>query len=290
ATHLYAVGGMDGAGRYVARVEYAPIRPDGSLGPWRPTSALEEPRFYLGAAVLDGWLYAVGGASGPRGAANRPSAAVERARIRPDGSLGPWERAGWLRHPRRGLSLVARGRRLYAIGGYDGRFLRSVESAALGPDGRLGPWEVVGEARQARYIAAAALAGDRLYLLGGHRHDAFRLSEPSAESLRLLPGGRLDGWRPLPAPPGPRFLAVAFALGGRLYLAGGHDGDRRLARVEEAPLAPGGGLGRWSAAWPLHHSRAAAAAAVSGDRVYVLGGAGPEGVLASVEAARLEGR
>ncbi len=288
ATHLYAVGGMDAAGRYVAEVEYAPILPDGRLGPWRRTSALREPRFYLGAAVLSDYLYAVGGATGPRGGGNLPSAAVERARIRPDGTLGPWERAGWLTRPRRGLQLLAWGDRLYAIGGYDGRFLRSVESARLRPDGTLGPWRELPGGLASRYIHAAAAAGGHLYLLGGHRRDGMRLAEPSVESAPL---GELGPgpWRLLPAPAEPRLLAVAFALGGRLYLAGGHDGRRRLARVDQAVIRPDGTLGPWTAGPPLRHPRAAAAAATAGRWAYVLGGMGPEGPLASVEGAPLNG-
>jgi len=36
ATHVYVIGGMDNDNRYVAQVEYAPIRADGSLGAARP--------------------------------------------------------------------------------------------------------------------------------------------------------------------------------------------------------------------------------------------------------------
>ena len=110
ASHVYVLGGMDNDNHYVAQVEYAPIRADGSLGEWRFTSPLGEPRFYLAAAIVDDYLYAIGGANGQRGQDNIPSATVERAAIKDDGSLSPWQRVSYLTTPRRGLQAAVYGK------------------------------------------------------------------------------------------------------------------------------------------------------------------------------------
>ncbi|HHM05928.1 MAG TPA: kelch-like protein [Gammaproteobacteria bacterium] len=290
--HLYVIGGMDGNGHYVAPVEYAPILADGRLGPWRQTSALQEPRFYLATVALDGYLYALGGASGPRGEDNRPSATVERAAIQADGSLGPWQRLAYLTTPRRGLKAVVRGRHIYALGGYNGSFLKSVEHSRVAADGTPGPWRPDPErARVSRYIHSAAALGHHLYLLAGHVQHQNRMSYGDVESAALRPDGNLKPWHIQPSRLNvPRFIAEAFALENHLYILGGHDGGRRLRSVEYAPVDETGRVGPWTETTPLPEPRSAAAVAVWQGRVYVLGGMGGSRILSTVTMSRPRSR
>ena len=284
--HLYVVGGVGPDGRYVLPVEYAPIRADGSLGPWRQTSPLREGRFYLAAVVHRGYLYALGGGGGPLGDDNLPLASVERAAIRDDGSLGPWQIHSYLTTPRRGLKAVLAGDQLYAIGGYNGQFLKSIERLSLA-----GPADWVLEAQQARidrYIHAAARHGRHLYLLGGHVKKAGPMSYGDVEFAPIGADGRLGAWSVAPSHlRHPRFIASAFVLGDYLYLAGGHDGINRLNDVEMAPVRSDGSLGHWQPQPALRHRRSATAAVVVGNRVYLCGGMDNGGVLRSVEMAEL---
>jgi hypothetical protein len=285
--HLYVVGGMDNDNHYVARAEYAAILPDGRLGPWHFTAPLNEPRFYLAAAVAGGYLYAIGGANGIRGQDNLPSATVERAPILNDGSLGPWQRVNYLTTPRRGLQAAVYENHLYAIGGYDGAFLKSVERADLRPDGSLSEWWLDPErATVDRYIHSAASLGNKLYLLGGHEQSPDAISYGDVEMTRLDHDGALQPWEIQKSMlKTPRFIAAAFALNGYIYMLGGHDGRNRLRSVERAALDAEGRVGAWSFTTPLHEERSATALAVAGGRVYVLGGMGAGGALNSVEMA-----
>ncbi len=287
ASHVYVIGGMDAEDRYVAEVEYAPILADGRLGPWRFTEPLGEPRFYLAAAVSNGYLYAIGGANGERGKDNIPSATVEKARLLPDGSLGPWQRAAYLTTPRRGLQAVAQGNHLYAIGGYNGAFLKSTEHTRVNTEGELTEWQL--DPQQAvvdRYIHSATHRGDKLYLLGGHVQGAENMSYGDVEMSVLKADGGLSSWRIQKSILlTPRFIASAFAMNEYIYMLGGHDGSNRLRSVEFAPLDARGGVGAWSLAAPLIEGRSATALAVNGERVYVFGGMGRAGALNSVEMA-----
>lgn len=290
--HLYLVGGIDGDGRYVRPVEYAPLLADGRLGPWRRTTALQQGRFYNAVVAHNGFLYALGGGSGAPGAQNYPIASVERARILDDGSLGSWQTLPDLNTPRRGLKAIVHGDTLYAVGGYDGRFLKSTEWARLLPDGGLDTWQTAAqESIIDRYIHAAAAGGDRLYLLGGHMRDPGTPSYGAVESSRLHADGPLSPWRiETHRLLTPRLLAEAFVLGRHLYIAGGHSGGRRLTSVEVAPLGNDGTVGPWRQTTALPLARSAFAVATYNHRVYLLGGGGTQRPLNSVVMARANAR
>ncbi len=286
--YLYVIGGVDANGHYAKTVEYAGIRPDGSLGPWRPTSALGTGRIYLAAAYLNGYLYALGGGSGPLGSDNTPTALVERARVNADGSLGPWRKDAYMSSPRRGLKVVVYHNHLFAIGGYNGMFLRSTERADVGPDGHITAWtEEKQKSVLVRYIHSAARWRDRIYLLGGHVQSPVKMDYGDVESTALTPGDHLTPWTiEKTALETPRFVASAFAMGGYLYILGGHNETHRLRSVEYARIGAGGHVGPWRYNAPLPLERSATAVAVAGGTAYVLGGMGDGRILNNVVMAR----
>ena len=291
--YLYVLGGINDNDDYVKKVEYARINPDGTLGAWRTTSALIEGRFYLAALAANGYLYALGGATGPRGDDNQPIASVERARINADGSVGPWQLHNYLTTPRRGLKTVQHNDQVYAIGGYNGVFLKSVERATIQPDGSLGEWRLEKEQSTIdRYIHSAAIFNNHIYLLGGHVRSAQKISYGDVEMTAVQPDGTLRPWRiETSTLQIPRFIAAAFTMNNHLYILGGHDGQYRLDSMERAPIDAQGQVGDWSFAEKLNTARSAAAVAVAvhGETVYVLGGM-EEGALNSVEMAGLDSR
>lgn len=286
--HIYIIGGIDADNHYVRTAEYTKITPDGQLAPWKKTSDLNEGRFYLAAAAVNGYLYAIGGAKGALGSSNLPVATVERARIHPDGSLGEWQYAQPLQTPRRGLTVNQHNNRLYALGGYNGIFLHSIEYTTVRQDGDLGDWQLsANEAKVDRYIHSSTIAGNNLYLLAGHMENSNTVSYGDVELSRLTPGGELSPWqiensRLLT----PRFIASAFTINDFIYIAAGHDGARRLNSVEFAQLDEAGHIGPWRQTAPLNTPRSGTATAVSHNRVYVLGGISHNSVLNSVETAQ----
>jgi N-acetylneuraminic acid mutarotase len=155
--YLYVVGGVDGNNRYVHPVEYAQILDDGKLGPWRQTSVLQQGRLYLAAASHGDYLYALGGGDGQLGDDNLPLASVERAKINTDGSSQAWQHHSYLNTPRRGLEATVINNRLYAVGGYNGQFLKSSEFIGLAGGRAPAHWQMVSEQAQVdRYIHATA--------------------------------------------------------------------------------------------------------------------------------------
>jgi N-acetylneuraminic acid mutarotase len=290
--YLYIVGGIGGDGHYVRTVEYAPIRADGSLGQWHKTSAINQGRFYNAAEAHNGFLYTLGGGTGATGEQNYPIASVERAKINTDGSLGPWQTVSHLTTPRRGLKTVLHGDTIYAIGGYNGRFLKSTERATLKKDGTLSEWQMeVNESHIDRYIHSAAAKGDVIYLLGGHMRNPNSPSYSDVESSRIQAGGGLTPWQTeqyglLTS----RLVAEAFTLGDYLYIAGGHTGAARLTSVEVTPIDRNGRLGQWRYTTPLPVARSAYAAATADNHVYLLGGGGDGSPLNSVVMADADPR
>lgn len=285
--YLYALGGVDDNGHYVQEVEYAKILPDGKLGVWRKTSPLNHGRFYLAAAAVSGYIYAIGGGSGPLGDNNQPSPVVEKARVMTDGRLGPWELTSPMTTPRRGLKVVTHKNTIYALGGYNGIFLKSIERAGPNVFGEIDAW--IAESKHAvvdRYIHSAAVSDEYIYLLGGHVRGQNKLSYGDVEKAFIKNDASLSDWtieqtRLLM----PRFIASSLVLNNYLYLFAGHDGGSRIRHVEFSPISGSGELGRWKQTTALLHRRSAAAVAAYDKYVYLLGGMGESGVLNNVEMA-----
>jgi hypothetical protein len=214
---------------------------------------------------------------------------VERARIQADGSLAPWTPVSPLMTPRRGpAGLVSRGH-VYAVGGYNGTFLRSLERARLLPDGDLGTWEMIGpQLSTDRYIHGAVLDRDRLYVIGGHVQDQGG-GKGSTEWTRIGGDGGLEPWRTASSLRFPRFLAAVATAGNRLFILGGYDGDY-MSSVEEAEIRPDGTLGPWFSTTALLNPKEGAAAISVEGTLYLFGGSRRGVYLRDGEMARVNER
>jgi hypothetical protein len=113
AGHLYVVGGIDSSGTAKRTVFRAPVNLDRSLGAWSETVPLPDSLHSMGVTVFRSWMYVAGGASG----GDEPRSAVYRARIQPDGSLGPWESQLSLPEGRAYTQLAQFAGVLYVLGG-----------------------------------------------------------------------------------------------------------------------------------------------------------------------------
>lgn len=281
--YLYALGGVDGRD-FLASTEYARIREDGTLSPWRPTSPLTQPRGFFSAVAHRGYLYAAGGGNGPAGGNLLRS--VERARIGPDGRLGPWEPLETaLTVPRRCVKLVAAGEALIALGGFGGALLDTVERATLGPDGRPGPWRLEpNPMTRPRYVNAAKRVGDTLYVLGGHNErEGVGLAE--VEYAVTGPPGSPLVWHATAAMNHGRYGLAAAAHDGLLYALGGLDGAVYTDVIEASRIRDDGSLGPWRRIAALSSPRANFGAVVHRDRLYVIGGTNRDGYYRTVEYA-----
>jgi hypothetical protein len=88
---VYVVAGLNGnpAGEHqqLRDILRAPILADGTLGRWSEAGHLDSAYATHAAFVRDGWVYVVGGVESNA----RFVGTVQRAPIRPDGGLGPFE-------------------------------------------------------------------------------------------------------------------------------------------------------------------------------------------------------
>lgn len=278
--HLYILGGIDGRD-FIADTEFTTIQPDRTLSPWQPTLALNEPRGFHGAAIHGDYVYVAGGGNGPNG--HHLLRSVERARLQPNGSLGPWQKEQHaLTLPRRCVKLIAYADRLYAIGGFSGTLLDSVESAPILSDGSTGPWTLENQTLTLpRYVHDAKLVGDTLWAVGGHRQDqGMGLAE--AETRALKPAG--SAWQPM-APLTRGRYGFSLAVHDRyVYALGGLDGADFLRTIERFSR-DGQPNTKWINTAPLSSSRANFGAVFHNDTLYVLGGTNAMGYYDTVDYA-----
>ena len=279
---LYVLGGIDGRD-FLATTEMTTTQSNGPVSSWQLGTELNEPRGFHGAVAFNNTIYVVGGGNGPAG--HNLLRSVERASIRPDGSLGPWQReSSILLLPRRCVKVVAYANRLYALGGFSGTLLDSVESAPILPDGTLGPWVLETQALTTpRYVHDAKLAGDTLWVVGGHREDQGVGLNQAETRLLNQPDST---WRAI-APLARGRYGLSLAVHKRfIYALGGLDGAEFLRTIERIGRdEPPSSKAKWTPTGPLSSSRANFSATFSGDVLYVIGGTNAMGYYDTVEYA-----
>ncbi|MEE9543519.1 MAG: hypothetical protein V3V95_07025 [Thermodesulfobacteriota bacterium] len=132
---LYVFGGHEkvrGAG--MKTVEWSKISETGELGPWKYTSPLQTERYGLATAYHGKHFYVLGGLTGLYYLDS-----IEKAELRADGELSPWEFTSNLTRPRINYSVVVYKDWIYAISGKHGNdFLKSVEYATFDKNGDIG--------------------------------------------------------------------------------------------------------------------------------------------------------
>ena len=130
-------------------------------------------------------------------------------------------------------------------------------------------WETFAPAPNERGEIAAAAVGEDIYVIGGFSADGASTSNVDIYDTKA------DTWRSGPDLPIAVHHPMAATPKGRLYLVGGYSGDVPSSKVfrldgsawVEEPSMPGG--------------RAAGGAAAIGDKIYVAGGIGDQGLAQS---------
>ena len=279
---IYAIGG----GEYMANglkifnsVEYAEVMQNGQLGEWRFTSSLQVPRIYLASVVYNDHIYVMGGEGRITfysGAPNENPPALldttERARILSDGRLGNWRLEQERMHtPRRGGELFVHNGWLYALGGFNGAFLKDVERARIQPDGSLGEWvREKNPTKSVRYISGYAQHGNRLYLFGGHLHSP-EMAMATVETVKVSLDSSLAEWKETTSMNTRRFLNSSIRMGNTLYAIGGQN-TVTLTSTERSDVMEDGKLSPWIPDTPLNTPRRAAGAVRVDKAIFILGG------------------
>lgn len=171
-TALFAFGGFGGA--LLDTVERAEFMPDGSLGEWQlETKTMLMPRYVNGVKKWGSAAYVIGGHDQTKGVG------ITDVEWSP---LGEPEKRDWkatqpLLTGRYGLSTVAHGNYLYALGGLTGlEYLDSVEKSKVNADGQLSAWSVTTPLDVPRAMFSVVEYKDRIYVIGGTSRDNYLTS------------------------------------------------------------------------------------------------------------------
>ena len=279
---LFLIGGIDGKD-FIDTTEYAKIQKDGSLGPWQTGPRLKEPRGFIDAAVHNGFVYVAGGGNGPNG--HNLLRSAERARILPDGTLGPWEsEKSQMNVARRCSKIIATDTALFAFGGFGGALLDTVERAEFMPDGSLGEWKIEANTMlMPRYVNGVKKWGSAAYVIGGH--DQTKGVGITDVEWSPLGDSEMRNWKATQPLLTGRYGLSTVAHGDYLYALGGLTGLEYLDSVEKSKVNADGQLSAWSVTTPLDVPRAMFSVVEYQDWIYLIGGTSRGNYLTSVAYA-----
>ena len=279
---MYLIAGVDGKD-FLKTVEYAKILADGSLSEWQQGPSLNEERGFIDAVIRDGSIYVVGGGNGPNG--HNLLKSTERAKILPDGTLGPWvTEKSMMVVPRRCSKVVATKTSIYTFGGFGGTLLDSVEHADFLPDGSLGEWKLEDKSMSMpRYVNGVKKFGSNAYVIGGH--DATK--GVGITDVEWSPLGAEDkrNWQATTPLQTGRYGLSEVAHGDYLYALGGLTGLEFLDSVEKSKVNTDGTLTAWQMTTPLNVARGMFSVVEYKHKVYVIGGSNKNEYLNTVEYA-----
>jgi len=242
--------------------EEAALRLEVGSGTWEPIrEPLGTPRRQHAGAVLGGLLYLVGGSN----LTGKAVASAERF----DPVIGRWSPLPSLKTPRWELVCVTAQGRLFAVGGFNGYQTFAV-AESLEPEVD-GAWAAEPPLRVARAGMGAASLGGRVYVMGGDSASAIgRAVVGDVECLEPRPAGPKHAWERLEGLRAPRRALAAASLAGRIYAAGGYDGNEVAPSCVVEVYDPT--VGHWSVLPELPTPRCWLSVVGTAGELYVLGG------------------
>jgi hypothetical protein len=254
---------------------------------WRDTSALMAPRAGAAAIVVDGYIYVIGGVDG-----RQFVGLTEYAKIKNDGSLGPWQTTTALNEERGFIDAVAKDGYIYVAGGGNGpsgeNLLRSVERAEVKEGGGLGPWKTLKNSMvMPRRCSKVVIKGNYIYALGGFAGTLL----DSVERAKILDNAELGPWKMEDAEMTmPRYVNTVKHSHGNTYVIGGHDQMKGvgITNVEWAVPGEQGRVDGWKATAALQEGRYGLSSASHGDAIYAIGGLTGLEYLNSIEVATIK--
>lgn len=231
---------------------------------WSGKAAMPTARCALAVAELGGKLYAVGGWDGAR---------CVRTVEEYDPVTDTWTSKTPLPTERGVPAAIAVGDRIYAIGG-NTTTLPSLD-AVDEYDPVANTWVPKAPMPTARYAFAAAVVDGKIYAIGGYNE-----SIPNWVGLNTVEeyDPVADRWETKSPMPTGRHSMAAAAVGGKIYVVGGHGGGH-LQTVEQYDPASDA----WTTMAPMPSVRVNHAAAALGGRIYAFGGSDTSDYLLAVD-------
>lgn len=231
---------------------------------WFRLTELSCPRSGLGAAFVNGKLYAVGGRN------NSPDKNYDCALVDCyDPVNNAWHSCTEMSVPRNRVGVVVLDGLLYAVGGsYSTQHHKSVERYDPGED----CWTTVAPMSCARIGVGVAVVRRILYAVGGYD------GESRLRSVECYDPDR-NVWTSVAPMNSHRSGAGVLAVDTYVYAIGGYDGTSQLKSVERYDTEKD----CWVFVTPMRSPRSALAVALLNGRIYALGGYDGTSFLSSVE-------
>jgi len=198
-------------------------------------------------ALLDGYLYVVGGFNSHKG----PLDLVECfSPVRNE-----WKTVCPMNAKRKALGVTVHGGKLYASGGLDGNYssLRSVEIF----DSKTSVWQYTGSLNEARYSHCLVADKEYIYAVGGWELASVERFDPQQSNWEVISHMSV-----------PRAGATAVLLNGRIYVSGGRGGNGCLTSMEAYDIS----IGHWFMLPDASIARWRAASCFIDNSIYILGG------------------
>jgi hypothetical protein len=265
----------------------------GSTPGWNPNDApnLSYAQFASSLVAYNGYLYLIGGGSGP-GASGTTTADVRYISLDPtSGALGTttptvWTQTAQLQTARQGLVSFGFNGYLYAVGGQNNSGVpvpttQSVEYAKINSDGSVGTWNYSSNLNTARNYPAGAVYQGVLYVMGGTNGTNNATPLSSMEWARINGDGSVGSWTQSSSSAtgnltSARSKARGYAYNGYVYLTGGQTATSPnsavLNTVEYAAIKSDGSLGAWTSTTSFPTPRRDHGMVINNGYLYVFGG------------------
>jgi N-acetylneuraminic acid mutarotase len=283
---VYVVGGTGKDGLKLGSIERAAVLPSGALSSFEIVSSTElvAPRADHAMELIGSALYVIGGEL----ANGAPAASVERAVIRPDGSLEEFRTVAQakLAEPRSGHRTIALGEGLYVLGGKNATgVVGDIERAPISSDGVVGSFSsVLGiSLTRARARYGLATIENYLYVIGGSDSNGPRceIERASVKADSALGSFSRSSATLVQA----RDHHTTTAIGDFIYVIGHATGANT---IERAFVSTDGAINSFAtvANLSLNTSRNQHTTAIVRNSIFVIGGGG-DGRFSSVERATI---
>ncbi|MBN3303231.1 KEAP1 protein, partial [Amia calva] len=236
---------------------------------WIRLADMEKPQSGLGACVLFGLFYTVGGRNNSL-QENTDSDALYCY----NPMTNQWTQRASLNVPRNRVGVGVIDGSIYAVGGSHGS---THHSSVERYDPETNQWTLVSPMAVARIGAGVAACGGLLYVVGGfdgeNRWNTVECYHPDT-----------DRWHYIAPMATVRSGAGVVCVDSYIYAVGGYDGSVQLSSVERYSVA----RDHWEPVAPMKNRRSAHGITVYQGKIYVLGGFNQGGFLSSVECYSVE--
>lgn len=213
--YLYVVGGKGSDGTCMRSVQ----RFDLGNGVWERRSSMQVARSFVAVVALGMHLYAIGGNTGARGAAER-TASVERYSLR----ANQWTMVAPMHRTRSGPAACEIKGKIYVTGGFNGDVaLRSVEEYSPFDNS----WRLVCPMPSARHSHRMVFYKSQVYVIGGHDGVSY------LNTVMRNRFNRLQSWQTAPPMDISRTGFAVAEVEDELYVVGGYTEERHATREVE---------------------------------------------------------